>query len=727
MRLLNTRSGEFKWVDKPEHVTYAILSHVWSPDGEQSYAELLQLQALVHAERAQQPVSAPPLPEDEVLRRASPKIRGACAYARAEGFDLIWIDSGCIDKTNSVELSEAINSMFRWYARATVCYVFLADVSAVDGDPRAPGSSFRRSRWFTRGWTLQELIAPRALVFCGADWETLGGKDGLADVVQEVAGIDAAVLAHDVELASVSVARRMSWAARRVTTRTEDEAYSLMGIFGVNMPTIYGEGRLAFVRLQEEILKEIPDQSIFVWENRGGAWATDFQHMENEHPRALLATSPADFVHSAHVRTISSYERFLPQGFHVPPPSYFVTAYGLRATFPILTLSPSTALALLACVTLDNDRIVALVLRRDPRSGLFVVGDSMHMDAGLWYKGPPDGGSDSNKPSHRPFWYPWKADNLEEDTAGHARLVCVAREPAWALKRLVGTNAPDFYPVDDLLADVKCSEVYIAHRPLLALSSRTVLRRSVWQPPSFPDTKPKYEFRIYVPEWSRLHLESIGYVFPFNTSAASRPSDPNQCHALTLIPQSGTPLPPIHLFIGSCDCPCLENRACGNQILSISLLGHDGTSIDTSASQTTLSDGTVLLDVADDIKVKKSMYDKAPACGSYAGNPHPPIRFGHISGRYIGRSVRLLLPHTDTEDTESDQHTNVDDTHAMDATGEHSATSAWDDVYVRSAVVTPMRLSAVRDFAGVPGYPAIFSICMEVSPPERRAALAQPE
>ncbi|KAI0820620.1 hypothetical protein BC628DRAFT_1292988, partial [Trametes gibbosa] len=122
MRLLNTKTGEFRWVEKPEEVRYAILSHVWSPEGEQSYAELLQLQAQVRAERAWlvprtfEPDQRPPLPEDEVLRRASRKIRGA--YALAEGFELLWMDSAYIDKTNSVELSEAINSMLRWYTRA---------------------------------------------------------------------------------------------------------------------------------------------------------------------------------------------------------------------------------------------------------------------------------------------------------------------------------------------------------------------------------------------------------------------------------------------------------------------------------------------------------------------------------------------------------------------------------------------------------------------------------
>ncbi|EIW58146.1 HET-domain-containing protein, partial [Trametes versicolor FP-101664 SS1] len=262
MRLLNTRTGQFHWVDSPEKTRYAILSHVWRQEGEQTYQDLLALQVDVNASR-----SAPSdakLPADEVLLKACPKIRAACAYALSEGFEYLWIDSCCIDKGSSAELSEAINSMYRWYSQATVCYAFLSDVSSGQ-NPSARPSEFRRSRWFTRGWTLQELIAPCAVIFLSFSWELLGAKVDLSSVIQDITGIDKDILTHVKPLDSVSVAHRMSWAARRVTTRKEDEAYSLMGIFGINMPTIYGEGQLAFIRLQEEILKQIPDQSIFVW------------------------------------------------------------------------------------------------------------------------------------------------------------------------------------------------------------------------------------------------------------------------------------------------------------------------------------------------------------------------------------------------------------------------------------------------------------------------------
>ena len=154
--------------------------------------------------------------------------------------------------------------MYSWYRGAIICYAYLPDVPS-DEDPRAPGSSFRRSRWFTRGWTLQELIAPRRVVFLFRDWKILGTKYSLADVLVEITGIWDEVLAGNLPLRSVSVATRMSWASNRETTRVEDEAYSLLGIFDITMTPVYGEGERAFRRLQEEILKRIPDQSLFAW------------------------------------------------------------------------------------------------------------------------------------------------------------------------------------------------------------------------------------------------------------------------------------------------------------------------------------------------------------------------------------------------------------------------------------------------------------------------------
>ncbi|EIW51976.1 uncharacterized protein TRAVEDRAFT_86572, partial [Trametes versicolor FP-101664 SS1] len=184
--------------------------------------------------------------------------------AREAGYRLVWIDSCCIDKASSSELSEAINSMFEWYSEADVCYAYLADVPD-DEDPRLLDSVFRESRWHRRGWTLQELIAPERVIFLSCTWRFLGTKTGLASTLEQITNVDFAILTGRTTLTSISVAKRMSWAATRWTTRVEDRAYSLLGLFGVHMSPIYGEGANAFLRLQEEIIKTIPDQSIFAW------------------------------------------------------------------------------------------------------------------------------------------------------------------------------------------------------------------------------------------------------------------------------------------------------------------------------------------------------------------------------------------------------------------------------------------------------------------------------
>ncbi|KAK3377271.1 ankyrin repeat-containing domain protein [Lasiosphaeria ovina] len=168
--------------------------------------------------------------------------------------------------------------MYRWYERAGQCYAFLADVPSK--------SSFSESRWFTRGWTLQELIAPPTVVFVDENWNDLGTKVTLQRDISRRTNISPGLLAGNV--GDASIAQKMSWAAGRQTTRAEDTAYCLMGLFGVNMPLLYGEGERAFLRLQEEIIKISDDHSILAWQsrdNRGG----------------LLATGPAAFAESGDI------------------------------------------------------------------------------------------------------------------------------------------------------------------------------------------------------------------------------------------------------------------------------------------------------------------------------------------------------------------------------------------------------------------------------------------
>ena len=292
MWLLSSDRAELHFFSAPDAATggYAILSHTWT-DNEQTFQDLVALQ-----ERCK--VSGEN-PRDLVLE----KIRQCCLIAREHGYAWVWIDTCCIDKTSSVELSEAINSMFRWYSCAEICYAHLDDVPR-DGPLDAADSAFRRARWHTRGWTLQELLAPAMVLFLSSDWTVLGDKHTLAELLGNITGIPRQVLTREWHFSVMSVAHRLSWASARRTTRIEDEAYCLMGLFNVHMPTLYGEGRQAFQRLQFEIMKQSFDTSIFAW----GCWSTitlepitipqiyrSFNTTSKNHVY-LLATSPESFA-----------------------------------------------------------------------------------------------------------------------------------------------------------------------------------------------------------------------------------------------------------------------------------------------------------------------------------------------------------------------------------------------------------------------------------------------
>ncbi|KAJ6789566.1 hypothetical protein PWT90_07717 [Aphanocladium album] len=256
MRLLNTRSLELEFFAGGDIPSYAILSHTWEA-GEVTFHELLSKSY-------------------DVSSQGWIKIQRSAQLAAAQELQYIWIDTCCIDKSSSAELSEAINSMFQWYEQAAICYVYLCDVAAGLGRGDFTSSSGQgTSRWFSRGWTLQELIAPRQVEFYNRDWQSMGRRDSLGSSIHEITRVPHNLLyfaptsseptvSH--ALALRSVAEKMSWAARRVTTREEDTAYSLLGLFDINMPLLYGEGRAkAFRRLQEEIIRSTDDESIFVW------------------------------------------------------------------------------------------------------------------------------------------------------------------------------------------------------------------------------------------------------------------------------------------------------------------------------------------------------------------------------------------------------------------------------------------------------------------------------
>jgi hypothetical protein len=248
MRLINTSTIELQDFSLSAIPPYAILSHTWGDD-EVIFQDLC---AITSAGRRAS------------SKKGFSKIEQTCRLGRRHGYDFVWIDTCCIDKSSSAELTESINSMFQWYRNAAVCYVFLQDHFAASGE-----DELARCRWFSRGWTLQELLAPKRVEFYDRDWKYRGTKLDFIHTISNFTRIPRQVLKGDIALADYSMASRMSWASYRQTTRIEDMAYCLLGIFGVNMPLIYGEGMGSFRRLQEEIVKRNNDLTIFAWQNEG--------------------------------------------------------------------------------------------------------------------------------------------------------------------------------------------------------------------------------------------------------------------------------------------------------------------------------------------------------------------------------------------------------------------------------------------------------------------------
>ena len=244
--------------------------------------------------------------------------------------------------------------MYRWYQESGVCYAYLADVlsKADDHQSTARSSELSRSKWFTRGWTLQELIAPFIVIFFDQKWQEIDTKSSLRQPISEITGIPDGILLGD-DLECASVAQRMSWASRRDTTRVEDRAYCLMGIFSVNMTLLYGEGERAFIRLQEEIIKVSDDHSLFAWES-------------SDSSGGLLATSPAAFSNSSKIiplnssSTLSGAITVNNKGIH------------LKLRFRDRTSFQGVALAILPYIAKEKKKEkVAFYVRAMPETGVF--------------------------------------------------------------------------------------------------------------------------------------------------------------------------------------------------------------------------------------------------------------------------------------------------------------------------------------------------------------------
>lgn len=269
MWLINCETLQLDDFGEADCPPYAILSHTWGKRNEEVSFQDMQ-KGIGHDKPGYE------------------KILQCAIKAREHDLEWCWVDTCCIDKSSSAELSEAINSMFRWYKQSAACFAYLIDYDCGDdtSESKVLSHAIEGCRWFTRGWTLQELIAPSEVEFFDKDWFFIGKRSKDPNqVISNITKISVDVLSGARRLQEVSVAAKMAWAASRQTSRTEDLAYCLLGIFDINMPLIYGEGDKAFRRLQEEILKSTDDLSIF---------GSD-QSTQDQPYWTVLASSPRSF------------------------------------------------------------------------------------------------------------------------------------------------------------------------------------------------------------------------------------------------------------------------------------------------------------------------------------------------------------------------------------------------------------------------------------------------
>ena len=332
MYLININSLRLEEFIQGSIPPYAILSHRWGSE-ELSFKEVLKNRV-------------------DKKKKGYKKLEDACRVAAGYNVGYLWNDTCCIDKKSSAELSESINSMFSWYRDAKLCIVYLEDVDRDSFD-----TSFQASVWFRRSWTLQELLAPSDVRFFDRNWHLLGSKESLAEQLTATTKIPRKALLEQGAWRDYLLAIRMSWASSREATRTEDVAYSLLGIFEVNMPLLYGEGDKAFRRLQEEIMKRSTDVTLLLW----GLGQTG---------HCLLASSPAQyhlFNHNIYLSDLLTYR--------VPTT---LTNIGLELGLELQRWKLNTYAAIVAHGKytdekdeVENSHFYAILLHKNSYTGLF--------------------------------------------------------------------------------------------------------------------------------------------------------------------------------------------------------------------------------------------------------------------------------------------------------------------------------------------------------------------
>ncbi|KAK3357950.1 hypothetical protein B0T25DRAFT_540613 [Lasiosphaeria hispida] len=344
MRLINLKTLKLEAFEGHDVPEYAILSHMWT-DEEISYQDYVWLDEF-REDVADGLVDEMPRKMRKKLHAKYATLTRKAGYVKiqryieccrngqdherkqgkAPSFNHAWVDTCCINRESSAEVAEAVNSVWAYYADTAACIAFLGDV----GGSEMPNAEFYRSRWFTRGWTLPELLAPHDVALVNRDWEELTARSLSARAIAKATGIDPEYLGKTLDRTpprQATVATRMMWASTRKTTRAEDEAYSLLGLFDVSMPVLYGEGARAFARLQDEIMRSSPDQSIFTW---GYSSMLDARQGVD-----LLAKSPGDFEFCDAVKPLRAPRNLRPLFEDVP---FRATNVGLEITTVLFKL-----------------------------------------------------------------------------------------------------------------------------------------------------------------------------------------------------------------------------------------------------------------------------------------------------------------------------------------------------------------------------------------------------
>ncbi|KAF2660582.1 hypothetical protein K491DRAFT_688032 [Lophiostoma macrostomum CBS 122681] len=359
MRLLDTRTYQLSWGSFTSH-NVAVLSHMWGVGDDELSMEDLTSEEYLRSGICEKP--------------GFKKLRGFCDVARAHGLGYCWMDSCCTNRDRS-EQNEVNLSSFQWFRESKLCVVYLADVDTLQDMPH--------SRYFTRSYTLVELVAPKSVLFVNHGWKPLGykeGEHGLASVISECTLIPEDILRYERDPNCATIGEKLSWAPYRHASKEEERIYALISLLNVRMDTRYGEGlNMATRWMKEQILGDLEDYTILITPQPLGLGTSSVhdgiqkreddqkQGMEFPEWKGLQLHSPVDIISPSY-----SYLHLPP--FEKPPDSPQLTVRGLRVTLFTKQVR-DFLIAWTYCTQRRNRWLFAVCIRVDPVKPASDVGD----------------------------------------------------------------------------------------------------------------------------------------------------------------------------------------------------------------------------------------------------------------------------------------------------------------------------------------------------------------